>query len=127
MKYLFSCALGVLVLVVIGGSPAGAQTNYTTSSGAGVQAKREVDVRVPAADEIQRLTLSDGSQIFGRVESIETDAVVFRSIAGVPMTVAHTNIADGNQFNHLLKNFAVAGGALALFASGPGALSIDKR
>jgi putative oxidoreductase len=41
--------------------------------------------------------------------------------------IAHTNIADGNQFNHLLKNLAVAGGALALFASGPGALSIDKR
>ena len=34
--------------------------------------------------------------------------------------VAHTNVADGNQLNHLLKNFAIAGGALALFVSGPG-------
>lgn len=41
--------------------------------------------------------------------------------------IAHTNIADGNQFNHLLKNLAVTGGALALFVSGPGALSLDKR
>jgi hypothetical protein len=51
--------LGVLVLAVIWGSPAGAQTTFTTSSGAAVQAKREVDVHVPAAGEIQRLTLSD--------------------------------------------------------------------
>ena len=41
--------------------------------------------------------------------------------------IAHTNIADGNQFNHLLKNFAVAGGALALFVSGPGARSLDAK
>jgi putative oxidoreductase len=41
--------------------------------------------------------------------------------------VAHTNIADGNQLNHLLKNFAIAGGALALFVSGPGAQSLDAR
>jgi putative oxidoreductase len=41
--------------------------------------------------------------------------------------IAHTNIADGNQFNHLLKNLAVAGGALALFVSGPGAQSLDAK
>lgn len=41
--------------------------------------------------------------------------------------VAHTNIADGNQFNHLLKNFAIAGGALALFVSGAGAQSLDAK
>jgi putative oxidoreductase len=45
----------------------------------------------------------------------------------VTALIAHTNIADGNQFNHLLKNLAVTGGALALFVSGPGALSLDKR
>ena len=41
--------------------------------------------------------------------------------------IAHTNVADGNQFNHLLKNLAVAGGALALFAAGPGAQSLDAK
>ena len=41
--------------------------------------------------------------------------------------IAHTNIADGNQLNHLLKNLAIAGGALALFVSGPGTQSIDAK
>ena len=41
--------------------------------------------------------------------------------------LAHTNIADGNQLNHLLKNLAIAGGCLALFVSGPGAHSVDAR
>lgn len=53
-----------------------------------------MDVHVPAAGEIQRLTLSDGSQIFGQVESIETDSIVFRSIAGGVITVPQANIAD---------------------------------
>jgi putative oxidoreductase len=38
---------------------------------------------------------------------------------------AHTNIADGNQLNHLLKNLAILGGALALYVSGPGIYSVD--
>jgi putative oxidoreductase len=41
--------------------------------------------------------------------------------------LAHTNVADGNQLNHLLKNLAIAGGCLALFVSGPGAWSVDQR
>ena len=45
----------------------------------------------------------------------------------VTALLAHTNIADSNQFNHFLKNFAVAGGALALFVTGPGAQSVDAR
>ncbi len=94
MKNLSSLVLVVLVLVVIWGSPADAQTNFTTSPGAAVQAGRQVDVHVPAAGEIQRLTLSDGSQIFGQVESIEPDSLVFRSVAGVVITVPQTNIAD---------------------------------
>jgi putative oxidoreductase len=40
---------------------------------------------------------------------------------------AHTNFADGNQLNHFLKNAAIAGGCLALFASGAGAYSVDAR
>jgi putative oxidoreductase len=45
----------------------------------------------------------------------------------VAAVIAHTKFADGNQLNHFLKNFAVAGGALALFVSGPGSYSMDGR
>lgn len=45
----------------------------------------------------------------------------------VAALLAHTNLADGNQLNHFLKNFAIAGGCLALFVAGPGAMSVDKR
>ena len=40
---------------------------------------------------------------------------------------AHTNFGDGNQLNHFLKNMAIAGGCLALFAAGAGAYSLDAR
>ena len=45
----------------------------------------------------------------------------------VAALIAHTNIADGNQLNHLLKNFAIAGGCLALFVIGAGAQSVDAK
>lgn len=45
----------------------------------------------------------------------------------VAALLAHTNLADGNQLNHFLKNFAIAGGCLALFVAGPGSMSVDKR
>ena len=32
----------------------------------------------------------------------------------------------GNQYNHFLKNLAIFGGALILFVTGPGRLSIDR-
>ncbi len=40
---------------------------------------------------------------------------------------AHGNLADGNQLNHFLKNIALAGGALALYAAGAGRYSVDGR
>jgi putative oxidoreductase len=40
--------------------------------------------------------------------------------------LAHFNLSDPNQLNHLLKNFAIAGGALALYASGAGSRSLDR-
>jgi len=49
---------------------------------------------------------------------------IFVVIAAV---LAHTNFADQNQLNHFLKNFAIAGGCLALFVSGAGAYSVDAR
>jgi len=51
-------------------------------------------------------------------------SAVFVVIAAL---LAHTNVADGNQLNHLVKNLAIAGGCLALFVSGPGAYSVDAR
>jgi putative oxidoreductase len=41
--------------------------------------------------------------------------------------VAHTNFADQNQLLHFLKNVAMAGGFLQLFAFGAGAWSLDAR
>lgn len=54
-------------------------------------------------------------------------ALAIAAFCVVTALIAHTNIADGNQFNHLLKNLAIAGGALALFVSGPGAQSLDAK
>ena len=47
---------------------------------------------------------------------------LFSVIAGV---LFHGDIADQNQFIGLMKNIAIAGGFLALYANGPGAFSID--
>jgi hypothetical protein len=74
--------------------PAGAQTSFTGPAGAAAQATSVVEIDVPAAGVVQRLTLSDGNQIFGQVESIETAAIVFRSLGGVVMTVPRANIVD---------------------------------
>ncbi|TYR32020.1 DoxX family protein [Mesorhizobium microcysteis] len=41
--------------------------------------------------------------------------------------LGHTNWADMNEFNNFFKNFAIAGGFLALSVAGPGALSVSKR
>lgn len=41
--------------------------------------------------------------------------------------LGHTNWADMNEFNNFFKNFAIAGGFLALSVAGPGALSVGKR
>ena len=58
------------------------------------QANRLVDILVPDAGVIQRLTVTDGSQLYGQVESVEIDSVVFRSIAGLLLTVPRDEIAD---------------------------------
>lgn len=54
-------------------------------------------------------------------------AIAIAIFCVVAALIAHTNFADGNQLNHFLKNFAIAGGALALFVGGAGAYSIDAR
>jgi putative oxidoreductase len=47
---------------------------------------------------------------------------LFSLAAGI---LFHSNVADQNQFVHLLKNIAIAGGFLTLAAHGAGAFSID--
>jgi len=39
----------------------------------------------------------------------------------------HHNFADQNQMIHFLKNLAIAGGLLQVFAFGPGGFSLDRR
>lgn len=41
--------------------------------------------------------------------------------------LGHMDFADQNEMTAFMKNFAIAGGFLALFVSGPGAWSLDAR
>ena len=41
--------------------------------------------------------------------------------------IAHNNIADINQFNHLLKNIGLLGAGLALWVAGGGRYAMDAR
>jgi len=41
--------------------------------------------------------------------------------------IAHTNFADQNEMTQFLKDFAIAGGFLALSVAGAGAFSLDAR
>jgi putative oxidoreductase len=54
-----------------------------------------------------------------------TAAVVLALFTLAAGFLFHANIADQNQFIHLLKNIAIAGGFLTLAANGPGPISID--
>ncbi len=58
------------------------------------QTGRVLDIRMPPAGVTQQLTLSDGSVLYGRIESMTPDAIVFRSIAGAVLTVARGDIVD---------------------------------
>ncbi|MDB5570649.1 MAG: DoxX family protein [Hyphomicrobiales bacterium] len=52
-------------------------------------------------------------------------ALAIAAFSVVSALLAHFNFGDANQMNHFLKNFAIAGGALAFFVSGAGAYSLD--
>jgi putative oxidoreductase len=49
---------------------------------------------------------------------------IFSVVAGA---LFHHALADQNQFIHLMKNIAIAGGLLQVVAFGPGLLSVDNR
>jgi putative oxidoreductase len=85
---------------------------------------------VPAGDVVAPLTatfeLAVGALlIIGyQVRCVSIAMAIFVVIAAL---LAHMNWADSSQLNHFLKNLAIAGGALALFVSGPGKYSVDAR
>jgi putative oxidoreductase len=54
-----------------------------------------------------------------------TTAVVLALFTVAAGLLFHANLADQNQFIHLLKNIAIAGGLLTLAAHGAGPVSID--
>jgi putative oxidoreductase len=54
-------------------------------------------------------------------------AAVLAAFSVVTAIAFHGAIGDQNQFIHLLKNFAMAGGLLQVVAFGAGAFSIDNR
>lgn len=54
-------------------------------------------------------------------------ALLIAAFCVVSGVLGHSQITDPNNLNHLLKNFAIAGGALALYASGAGGRSLDGR
>jgi hypothetical protein len=64
-------------------APAGPQTSFS-----------KIDLRVPGPHEIQRLTLTDGSTLYGSVESIADDFITFRTIAKTVLTISRANIRD---------------------------------
>jgi hypothetical protein len=54
----------------------------------------KIDLRIPNAHEIQRLTLTDGSMLYGAVESITDDSIEFRTIADAVLTISRSKIRE---------------------------------
>jgi hypothetical protein len=87
-------SVAAIPFFLIWANAAAAQSEAGAGLPAEPQARQVVEIQVPAGDAIQRLTLTDGSQLFGRIESIEADMVTFRSLAGVVLTVSRSDITD---------------------------------
>ncbi len=54
-------------------------------------------------------------------------AILIAGFCVISGILGHSQISDPNNLNHLLKNFALAGGALALYVAGAGTKSLDGR
>jgi hypothetical protein len=76
-------ALSGLFPVTAAGAPLEPQTSSS-----------KIDLRVPSAHEIQRLTLTDGSTLYGSVESIADDSITFRTLADTVLTISRSNLRD---------------------------------
>lgn len=61
-------------------------------------------IEIPAPDVTQELELSDGSSVIGRVESITGSRFVFRSTAGVEMTVDAAAVRSLKPFTGRIVN-----------------------
>jgi hypothetical protein len=80
--------LGFLFLLSLPWAPA------ALADDGGAQAQRVVDLRIAGTDVMQRLTLTNGSQFYGQAQSIKSDEIVFRTIAGDIGTASLSEIAD---------------------------------
>ena len=67
----------------------------TEAASAAQDSRQEVDSRlkVPSAGEVQELRLTDGTRVQGRIESIASGLIVFRTSAGDMLTVPRETIA----------------------------------
>lgn len=54
-------------------------------------------------------------------------ALALALFAAAAALLAHLNFADQNEMTQFLKDFAIAGGFIALAVAGPGAYSVDAR
>jgi putative oxidoreductase len=54
-------------------------------------------------------------------------ALILAAFCVVSALIFHTDFADRNQMIHFMKNLSMAGGFLALFVAGAGAISADAR
>lgn len=72
------------------------------------------------------ITLGGGLMLAAgyRTRCAAAGLAIFTVVAGL---LFHGAIDDRNQFNHLLKNLALAGGLLQVMAFGAGAWSLDAR
>src|SRR6186997_930570 len=61
------------------------------------QRQPAVDVRLVPDDAVQELTLTDGSRVYGHVDSFSDNLILFRTIAGVLMEVARTSVFELHQ------------------------------
>src|SRR5262245_38309262 len=76
-------ALSGLFPVAATGAPLERQTLFS-----------KIDLRVPSTHEIQRLTLTDGSTLYGSVESIADDSIAFRTLADTVVPISRASIRD---------------------------------
>ena len=54
-------------------------------------------------------------------------AIILAGFTLVAASIFHSNFGDRNQLIHFMKNVAIAGGFLLVFANGGGAWSVDGR
>jgi len=72
--------LCALAIAMVGALPAAAQP------------RPPVAVVIPDAAALQRLTLADGSRLDGRVEQVQDDSIVFRTVTGAALTIPRDQI-----------------------------------